>query len=148
VRTVDGRFAIVDIDAKAGAVGAHHPQAIGNRIEVDRRHGAGLERLRHLAFHRGLARLDIDGEDRAVCRDTVEHAVGRTNIDARQRAGTFDIDLRCHLAARRVDGDDRLAVDQTDNPAGCLGAGGGESGCSKHARKREYFHLPEHVSLP
>src|SRR5262249_7590288 len=116
VRAVDGRLPVVDVDPQASAVGAHHPQPVGHWIEVDGSADAGLERLRHLALHRGLAGVGIDGDDRAVAGDAIKHAVGRPHVDADEWAGAFDIDLRRHFAHRRVDGHDRLAVDEADDP--------------------------------
>src|SRR5262249_23802816 len=98
VRAVDGRLAVVDVDPQAGAVGAHHPQPIGHRVEVDGGADAGLERLRHLALHRGLAGFGIDGEDRAVAGNAVKHAVGRRTSMPRSGpaplTSTFEATLR------------------------------------------------------
>jgi hypothetical protein len=88
--------------------------------------------------------LGVDGDDRPVAGDAIKHAVGRPDVDAEKGAGAFDVDLRRHLASRRVDDHDRLAVDEPDNPACRLGAARAEARCGKRSREREYLELSKH----
>src|SRR5262249_9724167 len=139
---------VVDVDPQASAVGAHHPQPVGHWIEVDSGADAGLERLRHLALHRGLAGFGIDGDDRAVAGDAVKHAVGRAHGDGDAWADRLDVDLRRRLAHRRVDGHDRLAVDEADDPTCRLSTARTEARCGKRPGNREYFELSKHDVAP
>jgi len=144
VRAVDHRFPVIDIDAQAGAVRSHHAQPIGHRVEIDGGADAGLERLRHLALHRGLAGFGIDGDDRSIAGNAVEHPVGRPYVDADEGTGAFDIDLRHHLVGRRVDGHDGLAVDEANDPTCCLRITRNEARRDERACEREDSDLSEH----
>ena len=73
----------------------------------------------------------------AVAGDAVNHAVGGTHVDADDPGGAFDIGLGGNLAGRRIDRHDRLAVDQPDDPAGGLCAGGDECRCGNRAGNGE-----------
>src|SRR5262249_22830640 len=96
----------------------------------------------------GLAGFGIDGDDRAIAGDAIKHAVGRPHVDAEKRAGALDIDLRRHFARRRVDGHDRLAVDEADDPTRRLSAARTKARRGKRTREREYFELSKHHVAP
>jgi hypothetical protein len=72
---VDGRLAVLDVDAKAHAGARQNAHAICHRIEIDREGRVLRQGFGQLAFLLPFAGLDLDGDDAAIGGDAVELAV-------------------------------------------------------------------------
>src|SRR5262245_36958128 len=86
--------------------------------------------------------------DGVVAGNAVKHAVGRPHVDAEKGARAFDVGFRRHFAGRRVDENDRLAVDEPDDPTCRLGAARAEARCGKRCREHKYFEPSKHDVAP
>ena len=142
---------IVTIDPKSGQA------TMKSKMSETLKPGVGAS----VDFNPVADRLRVMGSDGTSLRVNVDD--GKATVDGSHKyndgdanagktpkdvAGAFDVDLRRHLAGRRVDDHDRLAVDEPDNPTCRLGAARAEARCGKRPREGEHFELSKHDVAP
>src|SRR5262249_55316422 len=116
-------LAVVDVDAQVGSVAADQPHAVGNGIEVDRGPAADRQHDLELRFQGGFAGRGVDRVDAAVGAHSIEHAVGRTHVDAEHLADTLNLPGLHDLLGIGFDDGYRVVAPERGNLRGLRGCG-------------------------